>query len=524
MRLGFWIVAFLGCSSDKSLPQADLLLYNGHIRIDADHVAERMLIHEGKVIALDEDCEQYDPNETQDLNGSIILPGIHDAHTHLLAGSFVMERLLLIGVSSMSNLTQKLEAYAAENPQEPWIIGFGWLYTQLESPSKEELDIITPDRPIALFDSSGHNLLVNSKTLELAGIDETTPDPIGGTIVRDENGNPTGLLKESAIEMVSPFMLAAYDDEAFLEHLRERVIEFSEMGISSISEILAVPGVSLARPELYARLEEQGELPIRVAYYMPLFSLDELDEVILHEGYNTNRLRFAGLKIWVDGSTSSGSSWSLSPSTLNEEDYGSHYWTQEELTQVIAKAEENQLSIKFHTNGDAAIQTVLNAIEAQSQSVEQRYILEHVALLDPIDYLRLYELGICASVQSGIASLGRFSDQADVWGEERMERAWDFQALEEAKITTLLGTDWPVWPTIDPLVNAWTASEGLQKSFQPAYTWDSYTNHVQTCLNEPIGCLEVGCIADRTWMSSDPYQTPTEDWGDIEILQVELSN
>ncbi|MAA78467.1 MAG: hypothetical protein CL916_04345 [Deltaproteobacteria bacterium] len=514
----------LGCSSEKPLPQADVLLYNGHIRVSSERVAERMLIHEGKVIALDNDCAQYSPSETQDLNGGIILPGIHDAHTHLLAGSFVMERLLLIGVSSMSNLTQKLETYAEQNPQEPWIIGFGWLYTQLESPSKEAFDNIVSDRPIALFDSSGHNLLVNSKTLEIAGIDETTLDPIGGTIVRDENGYPTGLLKEAAIEMVSPFMLDAYNDGDFLEPLRERVTEFSEMGISSVSEILAVPGVSLARPELYSQLEEQGELPIRVSYYMPLFSIDELDEVILHEGYHTSRLQFSGLKIWVDGSTSSGSSWSLSPSVLNEENYGSHYWTEEDLTQVIRKSEENQLSIKFHTNGDAAIQTVLNAIEAQSKSVEQRYILEHVALLDPIDYLRLYELGICASVQSGIASMGRFSDQADVWGDERMERAWNFQALEEAEITTLLGTDWPVWPTIDPLVNAWTAAAGLDKPFQPGYAWDSYTNHVQECLGEAIGCLDIGCIADRTWMTSDPYQTPTEDWGDIEIIRIELAD
>ena len=101
-------------------------------------------------------------------------------------------------------------------------------------------------------------------------------------------------------------------------------------------------------------------------------------------------------------------------------------------------------------------------------------------------------------------------------GEKNADKVWDFQALEEAGITTL-GTDWPVWPTIDPLVNAWTATQGVQKSFQSAYTWDSYTNHVQTCLNEPIGCLEVGCIADRTWMSSDPYQHP-QKMGDIEII------
>ena len=167
------------CTKEKALPQADLLIYNGHIRIDAERVAERMIINEGKVLALDDECAQYAPIESRDLEGGILLPGLHDAHTHLLAGSFVMERLLLIGVTSMSNLVQKLDRYASEYPQEPWIIGFGWLYTQLENPSKEDLDQVVSDRPIALFDSSGHNLLVNSKTLELAGIDAQTPDPVG---------------------------------------------------------------------------------------------------------------------------------------------------------------------------------------------------------------------------------------------------------------------------------------------------------------------------------------------------------
>ena len=520
------LLSFLlsGCSTETSLPQADLLIYNGHIRVRSDYVAERMMIHEGKVLAIDEDCAQYTPLESQDLEGGIILPGIHDAHTHLLAGSFVMERLLLIGVSSMSNLVQKLNNYANEAPQEPWIIGFGWLYTQLENPSKTDLDNVVPDRPVALFDSSGHNLLVNSKTLEIAGINRDTPDPIGGSIVRDAYGEPTGLLKETAIELISPRMLAAYDDEDFLEHLRDRLVEFSDVGISSISEILAVPGVSLARPELYAELEEQGDLPIRVSYYMPLFSIDDLDETIAHNGYYTERLRFAGLKIWVDGSTSSGSSWSLEPSVLDQEDYGSHYWKEEDLIRVITKAEENRLSIKFHTNGDAAVQTVLNAIEAQQGVMEQSYILEHVALLDPLDYTRISDLGICASIQPGIASMGRFSDQATVWGEERLDRAWNFQALENESILTLLGTDWPVWPTIDPIVNAWTAAQGLSNPLQPAYTWDSYTNHIQQCLNEPIGCLDIGCIADRTWMSADPYETSPSDWINIEILKVDITD
>jgi predicted amidohydrolase YtcJ len=303
-----------------------------------------------------------------------------------------------------------------------------------------------------------------------------------------------------------------------------RLAEFSDLGISSISEILAVPGVSLARPELFAQLDDEGELPLRVSYYMPVFSLTDLDDISIHNGYNRARLRFAGVKVCVDGSTSSGSSWSIEASELDDEDFGSHYWGEDELGIIIERAEEERFSVKFHTNGDAAVQAVLNAIEHHGGILEQSHILEHVALLDPLDYMRMSDLGICASVQSGIASMGRFSDQADAWGEERLERAWNFTALEEAGISTLMGTDWPVWPNVDPLVNAWTATAGLENGFHPSYTWDSYTNHVSTCLKQKIGCLDVGCVADRTLISADPYEQETDQWGDIEILGIELAD
>ena len=514
----------LSCTEATLLPSADKLIFNGHIRINSHRVAERILIDQGKVIAIDEDCEQYTPTEKEDLYGSVVLPSIHDAHTHLLAGSFVMERLLLVGVGSVGNLEQKLARYAQENPDEPWIIGFGWLYTQLSDASGVSLDAIVSNRPIALFDSSGHNLLVNSAALALANIDESTPDPDGGTIVRDENGLPTGLLKEAAIELISPLMLQAYDNEAFLSPLRSKLREFSEMGIGGISEILAVPGVSLARPELFAQLEEEGNLPLRVLYHMPVFNLSDLDSIAQREHYHQNRLRFGGIKVWVDGSTSSASSWSLEASVEDPHDFGSHYWTEEELGLIVQRAEQEGFSVKYHANGDAAVQAVLNAIENYGGILEQSHIIEHVALLDIPDYARISDLGICASIQSGIASMGRFSNQADAWGEERLAMAWDFSALESAGIKTLLGTDWPVWPTVDPIINAWTANAGVSHPISTAYTWGSYTDHVSRCIQESISCLDIGCSGDRTYMTADPYEESSDQWGDIGIQKVILED
>ena len=517
------ILLLLSCTVNQEVERADFFLYNGHFRINADQIVEQIAIKDTRIIALGEEAAAIESDRSEDLQGAVILPGFHDSHTHLLAGSFVMERLLLVGISNMSTIESKLQRYADENPQEPWIIGFGWIYAQLNEPQGILLDAIVSDRPVALFDSSGHTLMVNRKTLELAGIDSNTPDPDGGSIGRDPiTGEPNGILKEKAIELISPIMLAAYDDEDFEAPLERRLNDFQEAGLSSISEILAVPGISLARPQIYAKLATEGRLPIRVHYYMPAFSIDDLDSIAgISEQYDSSMLRFAGLKLWIDGSTSSGESWSLDASTENPDHYGSHYWEEEDLYPFIAAAEENGFALKLHVNGDAAVQTVLNALENYNGILTQTYLLEHAVLLDPLDYARAHDLGVCISIQPGIATLGPFSGQADVWSVETMEHAWDFAALEEAQIPVSLSTDWPVWPTPDIMVNAWTAAVGLgDKSLHEVTALQAYTQNANTCMGLKEGCLDIGCRADLTLLEEDPYLLPSTEWSNIGIEKV----
>ncbi|MEC7984701.1 MAG: amidohydrolase [Myxococcota bacterium] len=517
------ILLLLSCTPDKDAKTADFLLYNGSFRISAEQVVDQIAIKDQRVVAIGEEASLWESTSQEDVNGAVILPGFHDSHTHLLAGSFVMERLLLVGISNMSTIQNRLRDYAEENPQEPWIIGFGWIYAQMDNPNGLILDSIVNDRPVALFDSSGHTLMVNSKTLELAGIDANTPDPVGGSIERDpETGAPNGVLKEKAIELISPIMLSAYDDDDFEESLSKYLEDFQEAGLSSISEILAVPGISLARPQIFAKLAAENRLPIRVHYYMPAFSRADLDEIQnISEQYDSDMLRFAGIKLWIDGSTSSGESWSLEPSEQDPDHYGSHYWEEDELYSFIEAAEEHEFGLKLHVNGDAAVQTVLNALENYNGILKQTYLLEHAVLLDPLDYARAHDLGVCISVQPGIATLGPYSGQADVWGEEKMEHAWNFAALEEAEITISLSTDWPVWPTTDIMVNAWSASVGLgDKSLTPRATLEAYTKNANSCMGLQEGCLDVGCTADLTFLEEDPYNTPSTEWSNIDIQEV----
>ena len=194
------IFVLLACQNQIS---ADVV-YEGQFYVDATTTAHTLAIKDGVVVAIDDDALGALPKgqAPQQLDG-VIFPGFHDSHTHLLAGSFVMDKCLMVGVSSMNVILDKVDTYAQYDPYGPLVFVYGWIFTLTEYTSGVALDAIVPDRPAAIFDSSGHAVLVNSKAMALAGIDSSTEPPEGGIIVKDEAGNPTGLLQEAAIELIS---------------------------------------------------------------------------------------------------------------------------------------------------------------------------------------------------------------------------------------------------------------------------------------------------------------------------------
>ncbi|MDP6933443.1 MAG: amidohydrolase family protein, partial [Myxococcota bacterium] len=273
---------------------ADLVFEGGTIYISATETTSHLALANGVVVAIGADASLRVDQDTTvlDLEDHVVVPGLHDNHVHLLAGSFVLDRLVLLGRSSMDSILSGLSEYLEDAPDEPWLVGYGWVSSEVEEPNGLAIDALVSDRPVLLADNTGHTALVNSAGLERAGIDADTPDPVGGEIVRDENGDPTGYLKEAALGLVSEVALADFEDNLLSSGLVDSLDTFVQGGVTSVSEILASPGFDLGRPWIYQALDEEGLLKIRVHYYLPVFSEEDVGSIAsVGEQYDSENLQ-----------------------------------------------------------------------------------------------------------------------------------------------------------------------------------------------------------------------------------------
>jgi len=524
------LVAVVGCKKKDDDPAiADLVFINGVIHVDVNTTASALAATNGVIVALDGDAEAMQGGKTEvvDLDGSHAFAGFQDAHTHLLPGSFVLDRLLVRGAGSVDHLMGQVEDYAAEAPDEPWIVGYGWIAEEMlqDDPRGIDLDPMAGDRPMLLVDASGHNALVNSRALQLAGITAATEDPPGGTIGRDPiSGEPTGLLQETALELVSEVAMADYDDDLIGAGVPGDLDDFSKAGLTGIADVMASPGFDVARPQIYADLEAAGELPVRIHYYTAVFTVDDIAVAETYRGlYDGELVRFAGGKLWVDGSASSGEAWITDPAANDPENYGSQYFEISQLTEIIAEAEAREIPLKLHCQGDAAVKGAIDAFEAVAGNtpLTQQHTLEHLSLVDPVDISRIEALGLMASVQPILAVLAGAGSLPDVWGEARFERSNDFRALVDAGVGIAMGTDWPVWPTADPIVNIWGGPRAPHPITATEGVWGYTEGTARSVGRDDLGRLDVGYQADLGIYDADlttidpetitEYQ-PTQMW------------
>ncbi len=302
-----------GPTSESQKGVADVLLTGGTIHLDVDSTTQVLAIQGGAVIAVGGEAEKLrvPTTKTVDLKGAHVFSGFHDNHTHILPGSFAATQLNLAGADTMDKILEALRNYLISNPGTSWVNGFGWRLGPDEHSSGIALDEFTGDRPTVLTDASGHSALVNSAALRRAGISAQTPDIQGGEIMRDpETGEPTGLLKELAMSLVFDVMMPEITDRRVGAGLENILQLFAANGLTSISDILGIPGVEMARPWLFTQLEKEGKLPLRVHYFIPIFSPADVEQAAsLGERFDTELVRFSGGKIWVDGAMGSADAW-----------------------------------------------------------------------------------------------------------------------------------------------------------------------------------------------------------------------
>lgn len=519
------MIWWLACQGE---PDADMLV-RGTIHPDVDRTASAMAVRGGVIVALDDDAEALRGPDTDvlDVTGKHVYPGLQDAHTHLMAGAFALDRLMLLAAPSLDSIAKQVKKYAEEAPGEPWIVGYGWLAENISDPDRAPIDAVVSDRPVILVSSSGHAAIVNAVALELAGITASTPDPTDGEIGRYEDGTPNGYLSESALGLVSDLLLSAYDDAAMSAALPGRLSDFSASGLTGIHEIVAVPGLAIGRPWLYSDLEEGGALPLRVTWYAPVFALDDIEAIDAERDVASGDLvRFGGIKVWVDGSMGSSEAWVDEP-YVGTESVGTHYFSAEQLDAIVLRAEELGMDIKFHVNGDAAVREALDALEHAREArgeLTRRHVFEHAVLVDPPDRLRMQELGVIASVQPTHQVASALGDVADDLG-ERFGEAYDFQAFTDAGVPMALGTDWPVWPSQQPLLVTWTAATSQAESGHGMTVGEALRGYSEGSAkalgrDSELGQLDVGFLADFLVLGGDPQAVPVADVPDVPVEQV----
>ena len=542
-----WTLAVV-CSLFACAPAqepADLVLRGGRIvTMDAAHPEAEALAARGqRLVAVGTDAEMErligPGTEVIDLDGAVAVPGLIEGHAHFLGVGRAKMQLDLRTAASFDDIVAMVEAAVAEAEPGQWIFGRGWHQEKWDHapqpnvsglPYHDALSAVSPDNPVLLTHASGHAVMVNGRALEMAGIDEKTPDPPGGEIVHGAGGRPIGVLLETAEELVGKLVDSEWD-EATVRRMVELAAEESlANGITSFQDA----GSSFRQVALFKQMAEAGELPIRL--WVMLSEDNEALAEGLH-GYRVHRvgdgyLTVGGIKRFADGALGSHGAWLLKPYTDLPESIGLNIATPDELRESARLAAEYGLQLCTHAIGDRANRMTLDVyqetIDSRPDGRDLRWRIEHAQHLDPADIPRFEELGVIAAMQPiHCVSDGPWVVQR--LGEERARQgAYVWRSLLDSGAIIVGGTDAPV-ESVDPIPDYRAAVTRMMNNGVAFFPEQCMTREealrVRTldaaygAFEEDIkGSLEIGKLADVTVLSQDLLTVPADWILDTEVL------
>lgn len=531
--------AGLGLASAADSP-ADLVLTGGRIWTadTARPWAEAVAIRDGRIVfaggAAGAMALKGPRTRVAPLGGRLVLPGFNDAHVHLVSGALSLERVDLIEDTSVDAVQRRIRAFAAANPQAPWVLGRGWLYGSFPGglPTKEQLDAAVPDRPAYMECYDGHSGWANSKALALAGITRDTPDPPNGAIVRDAAGEPTGALKESATALVDS-KVPQPDDERRYALLLQALRLLNSQGITSIQDAGYPPAEIPATVALLERAKREGKLSVRISASVQMgqdnaaFAVAEARR--LSALHHDALLRFGPVKGYVDGVIEAHTAamlepWSDDPSLGR----GKPNWEPAALNEAVAAAGRAGLQVYLHAIGDRGVRMALDAHEFARKAdgrKDARGRIEHIETISPADYPRFRALGVIASMQPLHANPDQ--NNANVWaknaGPDRASRGFGWGNIERAGARLVFGSDWPV-VTSDVRRGLYCAVTRKTREGTPSGGWHPeqavslesalrhYTADAAHASFEEAdkGSISVGKRADLVVVGTDWFKSPPE--------------
>jgi predicted amidohydrolase YtcJ len=446
-----------GTSVSAPATPADIVFRGGtvHTMDAARSTAEAAAVHDGRIVAVGNAVEISlfigPDTEVVDLAGGMLLPGFHDAHVHPMSGGLEQLGCSLSTQQTVHELLDKLRECAAGG--EGWLVGRGWslaLFPPDGNPRKALLDAIIPDRPVFLEGADGHSAWVNSAALKAAGIDRNTPNPQLGIIERDEDGEPTGTLRESAIALVSR-LLPPTDDATSAEALRLGIATANAFGITSMIEASA--GAQELRA--YKALADADDLHARMLVSIHLGADDFEQLIATREQYRSARVRPDAVKIYVDGVLEGETAALLEP-YLDRKDFpGTLNYEPEPLAEAVTRIDGMGMQVHMHAIGDRAVRTGLDAIaaaRAANPGGQWMHHIAHLQLVDPADQPRFAELKVAANYEALWAYPDAYITDINLpaVGADRVRRMYPIGSSLRAGATIVGGSDWSV-SSLNPL-------------------------------------------------------------------------
>ncbi len=411
------------------------------VGVGDDAAMERLLGPGGRVI---------------DLDGKAVTPGLVDAHVHFQWFSLSLQSVDLFEVPSLAEALRRVQEGVQKAAPGGWVQGRGWvqdLWHNRAFPTAAQLDEVSGDRPVYLTHKSGHAAWANSQALRRAGITANTPDPAGGQIQRDESGQPTGILFESAMELVEREIPEPTLDEV-VAAMRTAQDYCWEVGLTGIHDF---DGRTSFRA--LQSLHLNGELGLRVVKNIPAYRLEHAVGVGLRTGFGDDWLQIGGIKIFADGALGPRTALMIEPFEGEPDNRGIAVVDKEEMMAIASEASANGLSVTIHAIGDRANHDVLDVYEAvrgeeqeraqQGQKApELRHRIEHVQLLHPGDRERLAQLKVIASMQPSHAPADM--EMAERYWGQRAQYSYAWRTVLDSGAMLVFGSDAPI-ESIAPL-------------------------------------------------------------------------
>ncbi|MEO1081262.1 MAG: amidohydrolase [Pseudomonadota bacterium] len=530
----------LAAQETQDCPGSDLLLENTRIYTadDSAWTAQAVAVRGERIVFVGSNREakawHCGAREIIDLKGSFVYPGFADSHQHLEGVGRRTRTLSLFGISTLKATVERIEEWSATIPSGDWILGRGWIEREWTDEqrflTRHDVDPFSADKPLYMPRADGVSALVNSRALELAGVDAGTPDPEGGRFERDANGEPTGYVLARAMDRFRS-ILPPDTDEYIKENLRRGMQANAALGWTQTHEA----GMTWREVRLLRELHKERQMAHRVYIAVPIA---EAESIIEHgpERSSDGFFDLRGIKVFIDGTLGSRGAALLEPYADAEHSGFMNRTTKEELMPVLDASLRGGLQVMTHVIGDRALRSMLdwygeawNALpRAAWANSDLRWRLEHAQIIPPVDQQRLVSMKVIPSMQPSHA-IGDLNFAPARLGPERLAYAYPWQSLIDRGLKVIAGSDAPV-EAGDPRIEFYAAiarrrldgtrGDGWHPEFAVSRadalrmftTWAAYGAFQE----HERGSISVGKYADFSVFDTDFMTAPP-----VEILAAE---